>query len=187
MRQGSCPSYLSILNSWPSVRHIIYVKWLHGANSRPYIARISHNRMKMKRFHLLLSNPFSSCSMGRIIVCDPRQQKHIGSLFLWNTVCQRYCDVQAYCFGNRPDPTINRLKYLQSKQLLFPEHKRFWWQHQSKFLPTSSFISNPLSAQTYTGGQRNPRKNTCILLQSMRQCKVRTFEPKFLPSKSLNH
>lgn len=127
--------------------------------------------MKMKRFHLLLSNPFSSRSMGRIIVCDPRQQKQIGSLFLWNTVCQRYCDVQAYCFGNRPDPTINRLKYLQSKQLLFPEHKRFWWQRQSKFLPTSSFISNPLSAQTYTGGQRNPRKNTCILLQSMRQCK----------------
>lgn len=168
MRQGSCLSYLSVLNSWPSVRHIIYVKWL-PTNSRHYIARISHNRMKMKRFHLLLSNPSPSCLIG-IIVCDPRQQKQVGSLFLWNTVCQRYWDVQAYCFGNRPDPIINRLKYLQSK-LLFPEHNRLWWQRQSKFLPASLFISNPLSAQTYTGGQKNPRKNTCILLQSMRQFK----------------
>lgn len=181
MRQGSCLSYLSVLNSWPSVRHIIYVKWL-PTNSRHYIARISHNRMKMKRFHLLLSNPSPSCLMG-IKVCDPRQQKQVGSLFLWNTVCQRYCDVQAYCFGNRPDPSINTLKYLQSK-LLFPEHKRLWWQRQSKFLLASSFISNPLSAQTYTGGQRNPRKNTCILLQSMRQFKWELS--KFLPSKSLN-
>lgn len=48
----------------------------------------------MKKFHLLLSNPFPSCSMG-IIVCDQENRNKLGHLsygtqFAKGTVMSKY-------------------------------------------------------------------------------------------------